>query len=68
MCIHEGGVSGYYSDPWNILGTFQMILFLIDTITWLVRAQLMRLNQRCYGPRPIDEGSTIQPCCGPRPL
>jgi hypothetical protein len=37
MCIHEGGVSGYYSDPWNVLGSIQMILFLIDTIAWLVR-------------------------------
>jgi hypothetical protein len=30
------GVSRYYSDPWNLLGSIQMILFLIDSITWLV--------------------------------
>ncbi len=35
MCMQGLGV--YYSDPWNVLGSLQMVLFLIDSITWLVR-------------------------------
>mmetsp|Transcript_53082 Transcript_53082/g.110716 ORF Transcript_53082/g.110716 Transcript_53082/m.110716 type:complete len:745 (-) Transcript_53082:132-2366(-) len=34
MCML--GVSAYYADPWNVLGSLQMMLFLIDSITWLV--------------------------------